>query len=279
MSGRGWIEQAIEMLAELGPDAVPTLEALLDDVAHQLAALAYDWAGTWARPSGAPAGAPGRSYGSWAVAGGGRRSRRRTSRSTRSRRAALASALVGQSERRHRNPRHRRDRSRRAHASMARRRWEASSNRLVFGTGAIATIYTAQEPNGLRGPQHDLAIATEIAAWPASSADEAMSNLLLGLRLGYGKLLWDATPKRRNPLIRERLALSAKSPDGTSSSRARRGTTRSTFHRRSSASGTSSGAAPRAAQELDGRYFDDDDDALFHQAWIDTARRGWRNVS
>jgi len=151
--------------------------------------------------------------------------------------------------------------------------WESSSNIVRFGNGAIATVYTAAEPSGLRGPQHDLAIATEIASWPTSTAVEAMSNLQLGLRLGQGRLLVDGTPRRRNALVRERLALAAKDPKRHILIRGR--VEDNALH-------LSPGIVQEwreqfsdrtAAEELDGHYYDDSADAVFKQNWIDAARR------
>lgn len=152
--------------------------------------------------------------------------------------------------------------------------YEISSNLVRFANGATATIYTAAEPNGLRGPQHDMAIATEIASWPASTREETMSNLRLGLRLGRGQLLWDSTPRRRNPLVRERLALASKDPArhvvirGRTEENAINLAPDVVAEWREQWGGTRTGA-----EELDGEYFDDSADALFRQAWIDGARR------
>ena len=60
--------------------------------------------------------------------------------------------------------------------------WQPSIRRVTFANGAIATSYSADEPERLRGPQHDLAWIDEPASMPRG--EEAMSNLLLGLRLG-----------------------------------------------------------------------------------------------
>lgn len=69
-----------------------------------------------------------------------------------------------------------------------------SLRRLNFKNGAFAITYTAEEPERLRGPQHEWAWIDE----PASMrrGDAVMSNLLLGLRLGKSPwLLITGTPK------------------------------------------------------------------------------------
>jgi phage terminase large subunit-like protein len=72
--------------------------------------------------------------------------------------------------------------------------WQPSIRRVTFHNGAIATSYSADEPERLRGPQHDLGWVDEPASMP--KGEEAMSNLLLGLRLGDAPwLMVTGTPK------------------------------------------------------------------------------------
>src|SRR5205085_4492876 len=59
--------------------------------------------------------------------------------------------------------------------------YEPSKRRLSWPNGAQATTYSADEPNRLRGPQHDGAWADEAAAW---SYPDAFDQLQFGLRLG-----------------------------------------------------------------------------------------------
>jgi phage terminase large subunit-like protein len=81
--------------------------------------------------------------------------------------------------------------------------YEPSKRRLTWPNGAIATLYSADEPERLRGPQHDLAICDELASW---RRPEAWSNLLFGLRLGERPRIAVATTPRPTRLIRELLA-------------------------------------------------------------------------
>lgn len=57
-----------------------------------------------------------------------------------------------------------------------------SKRRLVFENGARAFIYSAEEPDRLRGPQHGAALLDEPAHMPL--IDTVWYNLLFGLRLG-----------------------------------------------------------------------------------------------
>jgi phage terminase large subunit-like protein len=60
--------------------------------------------------------------------------------------------------------------------------WEASRKRLVWPNGAVATVHTAHDPEGLRGPQFDAAWVDEIAKW--KKAQETWDMLQFALRLG-----------------------------------------------------------------------------------------------
>ena len=65
-----------------------------------------------------------------------------------------------------------------------RPKYEPSKRRLTWRNGAIATLYSAEKPDVLRGPQHDSAWCDELAKWKYLEA--AWDNLQLGLRLGAG---------------------------------------------------------------------------------------------
>lgn len=82
--------------------------------------------------------------------------------------------------------------------------WEPSKRRLTWRNGAIATTYSADEPDSLRGPQHDGAWCDEVGAW--RFAQEAWDNLMFGLRLGADpRAVVTSTPKPTK-LIKELLA-------------------------------------------------------------------------
>ena len=69
-----------------------------------------------------------------------------------------------------------------------RPRYEPSKCRLTWPNGARATTFSADEPERLRGPEHDGAWLDELAAWRYPAA---MSNLLLG-----------TPPRRQSPPLR-----------------------------------------------------------------------------
>lgn len=79
--------------------------------------------------------------------------------------------------------------------------YEPSKRRLAWPNGSIATLYTADEPNRLRGPQHHWAVSDELAAW--RYIDDAWSNLMFGLRLGDNPQCAIATTPRPIQQIRD----------------------------------------------------------------------------
>lgn len=60
--------------------------------------------------------------------------------------------------------------------------YEPSKRRLTWPNGAMATLYSAEEPERLRGPAHDACWADELAAW--GQCRETWDQLQFGLRLG-----------------------------------------------------------------------------------------------
>lgn len=78
-------------------------------------------------------------------------------------------------------------------------KYEPSNRRVVWPNGAIATTFSADEPDRLRGPQHDAAWCDELAAWRYK---EAWDNMLLGLRLGVDPRVVVTTTPKNTPLYR-----------------------------------------------------------------------------
>ncbi len=72
--------------------------------------------------------------------------------------------------------------------------WQPSRRRLVFASGAEATLYSGANADGLRGPEHDFACCDELAKWKQAQA--AWDNLMLGLRRGaWPRALVTTTPR------------------------------------------------------------------------------------
>lgn len=81
--------------------------------------------------------------------------------------------------------------------------WEPSLKKVTWANGAVAHIYSAAEPESLRGPQHHLAWADEIAKWPYGI--DAWDNLMFGLRIGARPQIVATTTPRPVPLVRRLL--------------------------------------------------------------------------
>ncbi len=75
--------------------------------------------------------------------------------------------------------------------------YESSKRRVTWPNGAIATLYSAEEPDRLNGPQHDFAWADEIGVW--KYARDTWDMLQMGLRLGVNpRQIVTTTPKVQN---------------------------------------------------------------------------------
>lgn len=86
----------------------------------------------------------------------------------------------------------------------ARPRYEPSRRRLTWPNGAIATTYSADEPERLRGPQHDLAFIDEPGSWRRGI--KAWDNLAFGLRLGSDPRTVVSMTPRPTTLVKRLLA-------------------------------------------------------------------------
>jgi predicted phage terminase large subunit-like protein len=84
--------------------------------------------------------------------------------------------------------------------------FEPSKRQLTWPNGAIATLFSADEPDRLRGPQFDAAWCDELAAWRYPAA---WDMLMMGLRLGENPRVVVTTTPKPVKLIRALLA----SPD------------------------------------------------------------------
>ncbi|MAH47737.1 ATP-binding protein [Candidatus Pacearchaeota archaeon] len=73
--------------------------------------------------------------------------------------------------------------------------YEPSKRRLTWPNGAVATTFSSEQPDQLRGPQCDFAWCDELASWRYT---EAWDMLLFGLRLGiHPRVIVTTTPRPR----------------------------------------------------------------------------------
>jgi phage terminase large subunit-like protein len=79
--------------------------------------------------------------------------------------------------------------------------WSFQRRRILFASGAEATLFSGAHPEGLRGPEHDFAWCDELAKWRRPV--ETWDNLQLGLRRGrFPRALVTTTPRRGEALRR-----------------------------------------------------------------------------
>ena len=82
--------------------------------------------------------------------------------------------------------------------------WHASRRQLHFKSGAVAQVFSAEDPDSLRGPQFHAAWADEFCAWPKPA--ETLAMLRFGLRLGQDPRLVVTTTPRPIRALRNLLA-------------------------------------------------------------------------
>jgi phage terminase large subunit-like protein len=144
--------------------------------------------------------------------------------------------------------------------------WSPSRKRLEWANGAIAEVFSAEDPESLRGPQFHCAWSDEMAKW--RQAEAAFDMLQFGLRLGQHPRQLITTTARPSALLKRLLA-----DPSTAVSRA--GTAANAFHlaptflRHVMAryAGTRLGR-----QELNGEIIDDRPDALWSRALLEQCR-------
>jgi len=81
--------------------------------------------------------------------------------------------------------------------------YEPTKRRLTWPNGVMAVAYSADEPERLRGPQHEAAWCDELAAW---RYPEAWDMLMLGLRLGANPRAVVTTTPKPQRLLRDLIA-------------------------------------------------------------------------
>jgi len=79
--------------------------------------------------------------------------------------------------------------------------YEPSKKRVTWPNGAIATVYSSEECEELRGPQHDGAWVDELAKYRYQ--EDTWSNLLFGLRLGAHPRVCISTTPRPTKTLKE----------------------------------------------------------------------------
>jgi phage terminase large subunit-like protein len=146
--------------------------------------------------------------------------------------------------------------------------WEPSLHRLSWPGGAIGHVYSAAEPEQLRGPEHHMAWCDEIAKWDRGEA--AWDNLMMTMRLGSDPRIAATTTPRPVPLMRRLLSEQGVAlTRGTMQANRANVPTSWVNNMESLYGGTRLGR-----QELDGEMIDDVEHALWSRDLIEKRRIG-----
>ena len=148
--------------------------------------------------------------------------------------------------------------------------FEPSLRRLTWPNGAQATLYSAGEPESLRGPQNSHAWCDEIGKWDNAGgrAMAAWDNLMMGLRLGELPQVVATTTPRAVPLVR-RLAEESGVVITRGSTEANKSNLPERFLRDIR---RTYGKSLLGRQELDGDLIEDVPGALWSRALIEECR-------
>jgi phage terminase large subunit-like protein len=154
-------------------------------------------------------------------------------------------------------------------AAISRRdrpRFEPSRRRLVWDSGAVAQIFSSEDPESLRGPQFEAAWCDELAKW--KNAEACFDMLQFGLRLGNRPRQLITTTPRPTRLVKRLYANPALTLTHM----------RTDENAGNLASGFMEAIRARYAgsrlgrQELDGELIEDRDDALWSRGMIENVQ-------
>ena len=152
------------------------------------------------------------------------------------------------------------------HHARERPKYEPSKRTITWANGSVAQVFSAEEPEGLRGPQFDAAWCDEMAKW--KKGDVAWMNVQMALRLGERPQAVITTTPRPTKLIRMLISDAA-----TVVTRSRTDDNRANLASsfidevKAKYGGTNLGR-----QELDGELIADDPDALWRRDVIERLR-------
>ena len=144
--------------------------------------------------------------------------------------------------------------------------YEPSKRRITFPNGAVATTFTGEEPDQLRGPAHDTVWVDELAKF--KYPEETWDNMEMGLRLGNNPQVFVTTTPRAIPIIK-RLVKDSSTIDVKFSTMQNAENLSPLFLQRMKEryEGTRIGR-----QELEGEILDDNPNALFNREIIEAQR-------
>ncbi len=146
--------------------------------------------------------------------------------------------------------------------------WEAGRKRLVWPNGAVAQVFSAHEPDSLRGPQFDAAWVDELAKW--KKAPEAWDMLQFALRLGPQPRQVVTTSPQNIPVLKAILqnpsTVMTHAPTEANRAYLAESFLEEVYSRY--------GSSRLGRQELDGELIEDVEGALWTTAMVEGARAG-----
>lgn len=149
--------------------------------------------------------------------------------------------------------------------SHSRPAYEVSRRRLNWPNGAVGHVFSAEDPDSLRGPQFDCAWADEFAAWAHPQA--TLDTLRMGLRLGDTPRLVITTTPRPIPALKALLGQAgvvvSKAGTDSNSANLAEGFVEAMM--------ASYGGSRLGRQEIDGELIEDPVGALWTRRDIETA--------
>jgi phage terminase large subunit-like protein len=152
------------------------------------------------------------------------------------------------------------------HRDGERPEFEPSKSQLTWPNGSVAQMFSADNPDSLRGPQFAAAWCDELAKW--RMPETAWDMLQFGLRLGNHPQVAVTTTPRPIPLLKRLLADTA-----TVVTRAATAANKSNLSPGFIAEMTRRYAGTALGrQELDGEIVEDMSGALWQRAWINDTR-------
>ena len=145
--------------------------------------------------------------------------------------------------------------------------WRPSKGVVSFASGAQAYVYSGENPERLRGPEHHVAWCDELAKW--AYPQETWDNLKLGLRLGARqRVLVTTTPRpiatlKRIMADKETVVACGRSADNPHLPARFLASVQAQF-----------GGTRLGRQELDGELIEDVEGALWTRALVESCRVG-----
>ena len=146
-----------------------------------------------------------------------------------------------------------------------RPRYEPSRRRLIWENGAVATVFSSEDPESLRGHQFEAAWCDEAAKW--RHAEACFDMLQFGLRLGERPRQLVTTTPRPTKLVKRLLcdpfALVTRMKTAENAANLAAGFIQAVTSRYA--------GSVLGRQELDGELIEDREDALWTRAMIEAA--------